>query len=101
MIARRYGVSVAAIQQTNGLPDSRIRAGRHLLIPTSGSAIDIDDRRLPTARQRTHYRVRKGDSLYTIARRFQVSVADLRRWNQVGKYIRPGDRLTVFIDPDA
>ena len=101
VIASRFDVSVGAIQQTNGLQDSRIRAGRHLLIPTSGSAINIDNRRLPTARQRTQYRVRKGDSLYTIARRFQVSVADLKRWNQVGKYIRPGDRLTVFIDPDA
>jgi membrane-bound lytic murein transglycosylase D len=101
VIASRFDVSVSAIQQTNGLQDSRIRAGQHLLIPTSGTAVSIDGRRLPTARQKTQYRVRKGDSLYTIARRFQVSVADLKRWNQVGKYIRPGDRLTVFIDPDA
>jgi len=101
VIASRFDVSVKAIQQTNGLQNSRIRAGRHLLIPTSGTAVAIDGRRLPTARQRTQYRVRKGDSLYTIARRFQVSVADLKRWNRVGKYIRPGDRLTVFIDPDA
>ena len=48
-----------------------------------------------------NYRVRKGDSLYTIARRFQVSVTDLKRWNRVGRYIQPGEKITVFIDPDA
>jgi len=28
-------------------------------------------------------------------------VLDLKRWNRVGRYIRPGEKLTVFIDPDA
>ena len=43
------------------------------------------------------YRVKKGDSLYTIARKFQVKVADLKRWNSLGRYIKPGQRLTVFV----
>jgi membrane-bound lytic murein transglycosylase D len=44
------------------------------------------------------YRVRKGDSLYVIARRFQVSVADLRRWNGIsGRLIKPGQQLTVYV----
>lgn len=101
VIARRFNVSVSAIKQTNGLRNSRIRAGRHLMIPLSDSVIADATKAGPMARQKTHYRVRRGDSLYTIARRFQVSIADLKRWNQVGRYIRPGDRLTVFIDPDA
>lgn len=100
VIARSHGVSIEAIQRANGLDDTRIRAGRHLVIP--------NDEGLPPPLQgyamtgeRTVYRVRKGDSLYTIARRFRVSIADLKRWNRVGRYIRPGDRLTVFFDPDA
>jgi membrane-bound lytic murein transglycosylase D len=101
-IARQYGVSVQAIKQTNGLNDSRIRAGKDLLIPLSAS---VDGLLAGTsnslAKQRVQYRVRRGDSLYKIARRFQVSIADLRRWNSVGRYIRPGERLTVYIDPDA
>ncbi len=100
-IARQYGVTVEAIKRSNGLRDSRIRAGRDLLIPLSDSVTVADTLPTGNSRQRLHYRVRKGDSLYTIARRYQVSVADLRRWNQVGRYIRPGERLTVFIDPDA
>lgn len=100
-IARRYGVNVDTIKRTNNMQDSRIRAGRDLLIPLSNAVSVADGRSNRQARQRMHYRVRKGDSLYDIARRFQVSVADLKRWNRVGRYIRPGERLTVFIDPDA
>jgi membrane-bound lytic murein transglycosylase D len=95
-------VTVQAIQRSNGLKTSRIRAGRDLLIPLSEEPVtfaDAGSNRL--ARQRLNYRVRKGDSLYTIAQRFQVSVPDLKRWNQVGRYIRPGDNLTVFVDPDV
>ncbi|MCG6965370.1 MAG: transglycosylase SLT domain-containing protein [Chromatiaceae bacterium] len=100
-IARQYGVSVEAIRRSNGLKDSRIRAGKNLLIPLSDSANLADAGANRHARQRMHYRVRRGDSLYVIARRFEVSVADLKRWNRVGRYIRPGERITVFIDPDA
>lgn len=101
-IARQYDVSVAAIKQTNRLKDSRIRAGRDLLIPVSeGLDVSIAEASNSQAKQRVRYRVRRGDSLWTISRRFEVSIADLRRWNQVGRYLQPGDRLTLYIDPDA
>jgi len=100
-IARQHGVTVKAIRHSNGLRDSRIRAGKDLLIPLSDSVTFARSTSNQQARQRLRYRVRKGDSLYTIARRFQVSIPDLKRWNQVGRYIRPGEKLTVFIDPDA
>jgi membrane-bound lytic murein transglycosylase D len=100
-IARQYGVTVTAIRESNKLKDSRIRAGKDLLIPLSESVTSASAGSNQQARQRLRYRVRKGDSLYKIARRFQVSIADLKKWNQVGRYIRPGENLTVFIDPDA
>ncbi|MGB5671343.1 MAG: LysM peptidoglycan-binding domain-containing protein, partial [Sedimenticolaceae bacterium] len=92
-------VTVQAIRRSNGLKTSHIRAGRDLLIPMSESVTIADSASNQLARQSLSYRVRKGDSLYTIAQRFQVSVPDLKRWNQVGRYIRPGEKLTVFVDP--
>ncbi|MDJ0738460.1 MAG: transglycosylase SLT domain-containing protein [Gammaproteobacteria bacterium] len=100
-IARDYAVTVDAIRRTNGLRGSRIRAGETLLIPLSDAVTLASASSNRQARQRLRYRVRKGDSLYAIARRFQVSIKDLKRWNRVGRYIRPGERLTVFVDPDA
>ncbi len=99
-IARQYAVSVNAIQEANGLKDHRIRAGKTLLIPLSENVVLADaTRKLGVSRTRVRYQVRKGDSLYKIARKFQVKIADLRRWNSLGRYIKPGQRLTVFVDP--
>lgn len=100
-IARRFDVPVEAVKRSNGLRDGRIRAGEALLIPLSDSLASVDTTSNGQSRQRLHYRVRSGDSLYRIAQRYQVSVTDLRRWNRVGRYIRPGERLTLYIDPDA
>ncbi len=95
-IAKHYHVSVAAIREANGIKGHNIRAGKRLQIPLSGRASDRA-RRIAAVRSKVRYRVRKGDSLYTIARRFSVSIRDLKRWNRVGRYIRPGQHLTVYI----
>ena len=44
--------------------------------------------------------MRPGDSLSSIARRFRVTVADLREWNGVAaeKIFKPGQRLKMFVD---
>ncbi|MDZ7644065.1 MAG: LysM domain-containing protein [Woeseiaceae bacterium] len=46
------------------------------------------------------YTVRRGDSLYRIASRFRISVADLLRWNDIdrNKVLRPGQKLTMYVD---
>ena len=53
-----------------------------------------------TITKRIGYKVRRGDSLAKISRKFRVSVAELRRWNDLpkGKYLQPGQRLTVYVD---
>ncbi|TKD45500.1 lytic transglycosylase domain-containing protein [Azotobacter chroococcum] len=58
-------------------------------------------RRTSIAKKRqsvTYYKVRKGDSLYRIAQRFQVDTKTLQRWNSLnGRTIRPGQTLTLFL----
>lgn len=48
-------------------------------------------------KQAIQYTVRSGDSLYAISEQFDVRVADLRKWNAntLGKYLKPGQMLTV------
>jgi LysM repeat protein len=50
-----------------------------------GQKLVVGERSAPVAALdgETAYRVRRGDSLSTIARRFGVSVDELRRWNQI------------------
>jgi membrane-bound lytic murein transglycosylase D len=44
--------------------------------------------------------VRNGDSLYLIANRFRVTIAELTRWNNIdkNKILRPGQTLTMYVD---
>ncbi len=61
-------------------------------------------RRTVLARKRSHrghkvaYSVRPGDSLWEIARRFNVTERQLQAWNHLGgrNLIRPGQRLTLY-----
>lgn len=82
-IARRFGVSVAELRAWNGMPANTVlRPGQTLTI-RGGAGND-------------YYRVRAGDSLWSIASRFSVAIKDLKSWNDIGgSTIRPGQRLRI------
>lgn len=114
-IAARYGVSMRSIMEipANGLKTPHmIRAGQYLMIPVGdggGKAIaepSYDEPQpieVKTAdgRVRTIYRVRKGDNLSDIAKKFSVQVSDLKTWNHLwGKrYIYPKQNLIIWTKP--
>ena len=50
-----------------------------------------------TMNSRTTYKVRSGDYLGKIARRFGVKVKDIKRWNNMrGTNLRVGQRLFIY-----
>lgn len=95
-IARKFGTSIAVLKQVNGLESNRLRAGQDLLMPAAGSALPMKvamaaarvDGRAPAKRRAFHV-VRRGESLWTIARRNGVDVRTLASWNGM----QPGDVL--------
>jgi peptidoglycan lytic transglycosylase D len=98
-IARKFDTEVGLLQQVNGIRGSRIRAGDTLMIPRGGawaSSLAMATRGEATARG---YRVRRGDSLYGIAGKFNVSVNDIVTWNGLdpGRYLQPGQKLTLYV----
>jgi membrane-bound lytic murein transglycosylase D len=102
-IAARYGASVYAIQKANSLRNPhRISVGQDLMIP--GSAVRVaaldSSGAPPRAADGTRqvHRVRRGDNLYSIARRYRTNVASLTAWNSITDptMIRPGQRLVVY-----
>jgi LysM repeat protein len=45
------------------------------------------------------YRVKRGDTLFSIAKLYRTSVASLKSWNGLrSNSIRVGQRLTIFTD---
>ncbi|MDH3535793.1 MAG: LysM peptidoglycan-binding domain-containing protein [Gammaproteobacteria bacterium] len=101
-ISRSYGVGTQALANWNGMaPIDTLRVGQKLVVWTSDKLtqpVSIIDTRPGNALHALRYTVRKGDSLHLIADRFNISVADIKRWNQVGKYLQPGQKLKLYID---
>jgi peptidoglycan lytic transglycosylase D len=89
-IAREYHVSVADLAAANELGESdSIDGTEAVVVPVPYREARLDEHTLL-------YRVRRGDTLITIADRFGVSLADLRRWNHLrGNLIDVGHRLRV------
>lgn len=90
-IATRYGVPVRNIQGWNSLSGSRINVGQRLEIFTDGREAPT-----PAAGPITH-RVQRGDTLSEIADQYDVTVTQLRQWNDIrGSNIRVGQRITIY-----
>ena len=92
VIAVRYRVSVKDLQRWNNISDPRkLRAGKTITVyhsqATPGSATG----------GATKYVVRRGDSLWSIARKHNVKVNDLKNWNGLGDdtLLHPGQSLKV------
>ena len=85
MIALRYHTSVSRIVRANNLRTKHfIRSGQKLKIPLRGSVLgrviaSSDPESLPGG----EYRVRKGDSLWLIARKFNTNTKVLQRINNL------------------
>jgi len=108
-IARRSGVAVGELARLNGIaPQAHLHAGNRLLVD-AGSARRSHRRarsapHKSTADAEPHklsYRVRHGDTVYAIARRFQVSVNNVQEWNRLsGVELQTGQTLVLYVGTD-
>lgn len=108
-IAQRHNTSVAMLAEVNGLNGDQLSVGQVLRIPSANDPVPTDqawsyryqelarlqERLLPS--RGSYHEVSAGESLWVIARRHSVSVADLQQWNNMGRStnIRPGQRLSI------
>lgn len=97
-IASRFGVTVADLKDWNNLAGNRIRAGARLRVvsPYTSGNKGSSNMIAESSDSKTIYRVRRGDSLWSIARKFGVSLNKLREWNDADADIRPGQRLVIY-----
>jgi membrane-bound lytic murein transglycosylase D len=105
-LAQRFGTTVAALRSVNGIRShaSALPAGYNLLVPSDGPSSDalgsIQNAVFTSFPEQAGggriHRVRKGESLGTIARRYGVATATLAKWNRLGKSnVRAGQMLYI------
>jgi membrane-bound lytic murein transglycosylase D len=86
-IARKHNITPEEIKGWNNLHDSMIHPGDHLLLKLADAGESMIDK---------YYKVRSGDSLWTIARRHNISPEEIKRWNNLkNNTIHPGNRLLL------
>ncbi|WP_044410667.1 LysM peptidoglycan-binding domain-containing protein [Thiomicrospira microaerophila] len=86
-IAQSYGISLTDLIKWNNLnPNTPLQIAQPLKIKSDKFGHQLQ------------HTVREGESLWRIARRYNVSVADLRSWNKLSNtsLIRPGTELTIW-----
>jgi membrane-bound lytic murein transglycosylase D len=101
-IARKFRVSVAHLKEVNGITRRARATPAVLVVPVNANAAAAA--RLPimyappfmsSSRRGATHRVKSGETLYAIARRYGVSVQNLMRWNRVTDFITPGQTLRI------
>ncbi|WP_062327721.1 M23 family metallopeptidase [Treponema endosymbiont of Eucomonympha sp.] len=97
-ISRKYALSVDELCRLNSISrDAILKTGQKLSVPSkedvSGSAATPE-----SARAKVSYKVQKGDTLYGVAKKYGLSVAELRQQNGLDEsnVLKAGQTLTVF-----
>ena len=105
-VARRFGTTAQVIAELNGLRENGPVKGKLLTVPVKESALDarVGEEVSSGARGKQYgkefnkyYTVKKGDTLASLARKFNISARILSAWNNLkGKVaLRPGRRIIV------
>ena len=104
-LAAKHGIALSKLKLANGITSkTRVRPGFELLLPLKGSSAGAEP--LPAVFRQpvlaptrrgggAVHIVRKGETLYGIARRYHVTTDSLLRWNHVG-VLTTGQRLIIY-----
>jgi membrane-bound lytic murein transglycosylase D len=127
LIARRYGTTVAEIKRINHLRSDRIAVGSRLLLAepvktasTKQAAAKASSQASSQASAKTpkavtkpiaqasrapktaRYTIRRGDTLASIAKHFNIDKSDLLRWNHISpSALTPGKTLTIQLQQNS
>ena len=108
-ISNKYDVAVSDVKKWNNLKSSNIPVGKSLKIIKNERVVSIvkkeiksensvafNDAKESTEKPSDFYEVQKGDNLFTIAKKFNVSFEDLKKWNNLDTAnLQQGSKLTL------
>ncbi|MGV3697759.1 LysM peptidoglycan-binding domain-containing protein [Flavobacterium sp.] len=108
-ISDKYGVTVAEVKKWNKLKGSNIIPGKSLKIIRNERVVTTVRKEVKATqnvetavasndedKQSDYYVVERGDNLFSIAKKFNVSLEDLKRWNNLDDLnVDQGVKLTL------
>jgi LysM repeat protein len=98
-IAEKNNVSVAELKSINNLHTSNLRAGQQLQL--AGKDTESESEAITKVEKTIVHKVESGESLYVIAKKYNVAIDELKRLNNLGDgKIKPGQSLSVNVVAD-
>lgn len=101
-IAKKYNVTVAEIKEWNSLEDNNVKLGETLIVSKKEVAVSeakASKKEDIAANERSEaklYYVKKGDSLFSIAKKSGVTISDIKKWNGIkNESLKPGMKLKI------
>ena len=105
-IAKKFGSTVEDLKTWNNLQDINIGLGSTLIVAQSEVSIENkptnsfkkkDNLASVSKNKEINYYVKKGDSLYSIAKKYPgVSISDIKKWNDINSEdLKPGMKLKI------
>jgi len=107
-IAKKFHTTPELVAKVNNIKGTQIRAGKHLLIPVAAQALDdyilsAESRLAKTQSKKQQgikitHKVKSGDTLWDIARKYRVSSKSIAKWNGMAPrdFIKPGQNLVIW-----
>lgn len=110
-VARKFHISVARLKQINALGKQRKASGQTLLVPagrssagndigeTAPATVAVAETETATPAAKLTHTVKKGDTLFSIGRRYRVSAIQIKGWNHLkSNRLTLGEKLTIHPD---
>lgn len=95
-IAKKHNTSVANLKSINNLKNNNIKVNQVIQTTPVKSSSKTSTSKSSKTTSTTNYTVKKGDTLYSISKKYGVSVANLKAWNGLkSNSIKVGQKLTV------
>ncbi len=102
-VAKKFGTTVDYLKKINNMKSNILIADSFIKVPSTIKAYPFyTDRVLDLSEDIVYtskgiiYKVKKGDTLASIAKKFRVSVSALKRWNKIDKYIYPNQKIIIY-----
>jgi membrane-bound lytic murein transglycosylase D len=96
VIAKKYKTTEKAIASANDLEGAQLTAGTKLVIPANGP-VPAEGKGFAYSKHPTRYKVRRGDTVLSVADDFSVPPAKVRSWNRLkGNDLRAGRFLMIY-----
>ncbi|NPA52655.1 MAG: LysM peptidoglycan-binding domain-containing protein [Aquificae bacterium] len=102
-IAKKFGTTVKYLKKINNIKSNILIADSFIKVPSyiqayplyTDKILDLSEDIVYTSKG-IIYKVKKGDTLASISKKFRVSIKQLKRWNKIDKYIYPNQKIVIY-----